>query len=97
MEPLTGSLRNPARLAAPADTDLPDSAAEEAFDRLTRVVTRLLGVPVALVSLVDEAGNQRLGSTLIERLSVKQFGGTTDFEFAPDGLVFHATFVVPIA
>jgi hypothetical protein len=35
------SLRNPERLAALADTDLPDSDAEEAFDRLTRMVTRL--------------------------------------------------------
>src|ERR1700735_2957666 len=47
-------LRNPERLAALADTHLPDSAAEEAFDRLTRMVTRLLGVPVSLVSLVDD-------------------------------------------
>jgi two-component sensor histidine kinase len=47
-------LRNPERLAALADTQLPDSAAEEAFDRLTRIVTRLLGVPVSLVSLVDD-------------------------------------------
>lgn len=52
---LDRSLQNPARLAALADTDLPDSAAEESFDRLTRMVTRLLGVPVALVSLVDDA------------------------------------------
>lgn len=48
------SLRDPERLAALADTHLPDSAAEEAFDRLTRMVTRLLGVPVSLVSLVDD-------------------------------------------
>src|SRR5580700_10396156 len=54
MEPLTDSLRNPGRLAALADTGLPDSTAEESFDRLTRMVTRLLGVPVALVSLVDD-------------------------------------------
>jgi two-component sensor histidine kinase len=47
------SLRNPERLAALAETGLPDSAAEEAFDRLTRIVTRLLNVPVSLVSLVD--------------------------------------------
>jgi hypothetical protein len=37
MEPLTDSLRNPARLAALADTNLPDSAAEEQFDLLTRI------------------------------------------------------------
>lgn len=48
------SLRNPERLAALAGTQLPDSVAEEAFDRLTRMVTRLLGVPVSLVSLVDD-------------------------------------------
>jgi hypothetical protein len=34
---------------------------------------------------------------LIERLIVKQFGGTAAFEFAPDGLVFRATFAVPRA
>ncbi len=48
------SLGDPDRLAALAATGLPDSAPEESFDRLTRMVTRLLGVPVALVSLVDD-------------------------------------------
>ena len=42
------------RLAALRQTGLPDSGPEEAFDRLTRLATRALGVPVALVSLVDE-------------------------------------------
>ena len=50
----TNLLRNPERLAALAGTHLPDSGAEEAFDRLTRMVTRLLDVPVSLVSLVDD-------------------------------------------
>lgn len=47
-------LDNPERLAALAATGLTDSAPEESFDRLTRMVTRLLGVPVSLVSLVDD-------------------------------------------
>jgi diguanylate cyclase (GGDEF)-like protein/PAS domain S-box-containing protein len=34
--------------------DLLDSEAEEVFDRITRLVSRLLKVPVALFSLVDE-------------------------------------------
>ena len=42
-----------ARLAALRATALLDTAPEEAFDRLTRLATRLLHVPVALVSLVD--------------------------------------------
>ena len=31
-----------------------DTHAEERFDRLTRLAKRLFGVPIALVSLVDE-------------------------------------------
>jgi formate hydrogenlyase transcriptional activator len=41
------------RLAALRQTALLDTPAEEVFDRLTRLATTLLRVPVALVSLVD--------------------------------------------
>lgn len=46
-------LRNADRLAALKDTGLLDSAPEEAFDRITRLVAHLLDTPVSLVSLVD--------------------------------------------
>jgi PAS domain-containing protein len=46
-------LQDPGRLAALAASGLLDSPADPAFDRLTHLVARLLGVPVALVSLVD--------------------------------------------
>ncbi|HEX8695996.1 MAG TPA: ATP-binding protein [Longimicrobium sp.] len=46
-------LRDPARLAALAETGLPDSPPEEAFDRLTRLAVRLLGARVSTLSLVD--------------------------------------------
>ena len=46
-------IQDPARLAALRKTALLDSPTEEAFDRLTRLAVRLLGAPVALVSLVD--------------------------------------------
>ncbi|HZI15328.1 MAG TPA: ATP-binding protein [Myxococcus sp.] len=42
------------RLEALRRTALLDSPTEEAFDRLARLTTRTLGVPVALVSLVDK-------------------------------------------
>lgn len=45
---------DPARLAALRATGLLDGATEEALDRLTRLAARLLHVPVALVSLVDD-------------------------------------------
>src|SRR3954467_11302137 len=47
-------LSDPERLAALRATALLDSEPEEGFDLLTRLATRVLGVPVALVSLVDE-------------------------------------------
>jgi len=42
------------RLAAVRATGLLDSEVEEAFDRLTRLAVRLVKVPAAFVSLVDE-------------------------------------------
>ena len=47
------AIRSPARLDALAATGLMDTDAEEAFDALTRLAARLLGTPVALVSLLD--------------------------------------------
>jgi GAF domain-containing protein len=48
------ALSDPVRLAALRATALLDSEPEEAFDRLTSLASRLLRVPIALVSLVDE-------------------------------------------
>jgi len=42
------------RLAAVRGTGLLDSEVEEAFDRLTRLAVRLVKIPAAFVSLVDE-------------------------------------------
>jgi GAF domain-containing protein len=42
------------RLAELRRTGLLDSPPEAAYDRITELATRLLGVPVALISLVDE-------------------------------------------
>jgi hypothetical protein len=44
---------SPTRLAALHRLALLDTVAEPAFDRLTRLACTLLGVPIALVSLVD--------------------------------------------
>lgn len=42
-----------ARAALLASLDLLDSPAEEVFDRITRLLARVLDVPIALVSLID--------------------------------------------
>ncbi|HEX5727475.1 MAG TPA: ATP-binding protein [Longimicrobiaceae bacterium] len=43
----------PDRLAALAATGLPDSPPEEAFDRVTRLASRMLGASISTVTLVD--------------------------------------------
>lgn len=47
-------LDDPLRLGAITASGLMDSPPEEAFDRLTRIAARLLGVPTTLVSVVDD-------------------------------------------
>ncbi|MFO0737666.1 MAG: diguanylate cyclase [Labilithrix sp.] len=46
-------LASPRRLASLAATRLLDTKSEEAFDRLTRLASNVLGVPVAAVTLLD--------------------------------------------
>src|ERR1700761_5460624 len=47
-------LRDPARLDALVRSELMDSDPEEVFDRLTRLASKLLGTPVATMTLVDD-------------------------------------------
>ncbi|MBA3671334.1 MAG: PAS domain-containing protein [Gemmatimonadaceae bacterium] len=54
-------LLRPSRLAALRATGLLDAPPQEALDRLTRLASRLMGVPIALLSLVDE-NRQRFAS-----------------------------------
>jgi PAS domain S-box-containing protein len=51
---LTSVLADPGRLAAVRQTNLLDSPAEDAFDRVARMAARLLEVPIALVPLIEE-------------------------------------------
>jgi signal transduction histidine kinase len=52
--PLSSSLRDPRRLASLGATELMDSPPEQAFDRLTERAVQELGVPTAVMSLVDD-------------------------------------------
>ncbi len=50
----TPTLDDPVRLSALQRSALLDTPVEERFDRITRLASAVLGVPVALVSLVDD-------------------------------------------
>jgi signal transduction histidine kinase len=54
MDKTAAILADAARLKALKQAALLDTPPEEAFDRLTRLAARMLGVPVSLVSLVDK-------------------------------------------
>jgi diguanylate cyclase (GGDEF)-like protein/PAS domain S-box-containing protein len=47
-------LTSPTRLAALGESKLMDAPSDAAFDRFTRLAAKWLGVPVALISLVDD-------------------------------------------
>jgi PAS domain S-box-containing protein len=51
---LSSPLADPDRLAVLRRTNLLDTPAEEAFDRLVRLAGRVLRAPIALISLVDQ-------------------------------------------
>lgn len=51
---LDSSLQSKKRLEAVVRTGLLDTPPEEGFDRLTKLAAKLIGVPVAFISLVDE-------------------------------------------
>jgi diguanylate cyclase (GGDEF)-like protein len=51
---MTDGLCDPRRLAALAESGLVDSAPEQAFDRVTRLVAEVLHVPVALFTLITD-------------------------------------------
>jgi GAF domain-containing protein len=48
------ALADPERLAVLSETELLDSETEWAFDRLTRLAAKLLEVPTALLTLLDD-------------------------------------------
>ena len=49
-----GETNEAARLRAVDRYDILDTSPEEGFDRITRIASRLLGAPIALVTVIDE-------------------------------------------
>ncbi|MDT7838653.1 hybrid sensor histidine kinase/response regulator [Aquabacterium sp. OR-4] len=81
------------RLAAVRATELLDTPAEDSFDRLTRLATRLIGAPVSFMTLVDEGRDfYKSHSGFAEPLaSVRQLEGRTFCHF---GLVCEGPLVL---
>jgi diguanylate cyclase (GGDEF)-like protein len=64
--PTESRLTSPSRLAALEATGLLDGRANDVLDRITRLATRVLGVPVSLASLVSDLAQHFPGLTGLE-------------------------------
>lgn len=90
----TAAVRNARRLEAVRATGLLDAAAEPAFDRLTRLAMRLLGVPSAFFSLVDDTRDFYVSECGFDEplASDRELKGTT---FCHHAIRSHSPLVIP--
>jgi diguanylate cyclase (GGDEF)-like protein len=80
------------RLEALRSLDILDTKAEERFDRLTRMAKRVFGVPIALVSLVDE---NRQWFKSCTGLSTRET--PRDISFCGHAILGNQIFIIPDA
>jgi len=80
------------RLETLRSLDILDTPAEEQFDRLTRTAKRLFGVPIALVSLVDE-NRQWFKSCM--GLNTRET--SRDISFCGHAILGNGVFIIPDA
>ena len=92
--PLDPRLTSPARLAALRATGLLDGTSNAVLDRLTRLVTRLLGVPTATVSLVDDQGQHFPGQAGMDGWAGDRRGTPLSHSFCQHVVTSDAILVV---
>ncbi|MFP2932128.1 ATP-binding protein [Pyxidicoccus sp. 3LG] len=80
------------RLQALRDLCVLDTPGEERFDRIVRTAARMFGVPIALVSLLDEARQW-----FKARVGLDAAQTPRDVSFCGHAILSQATFVVPDA
>jgi diguanylate cyclase (GGDEF)-like protein len=92
MQPPSLPLDEARRLTALHATRLLGSPAEESFDRITRMAARLLKMPIALVSLIDEEIQW-----FKSRCGIDASETGRDVSFCGHAILDHEPFVVPDA
>ncbi len=90
-------IEDPKRLAKLEETGLLDSPASPALDRLTRLTTRLLGVPTAVVSLVDRNRQVFAGANGLDGELAVTRATSLDYSFCQHVVAQAAPLVVPSA
>jgi diguanylate cyclase (GGDEF)-like protein len=92
-----GLISDAARLAALRDLDLIDSGAAAALDRLSALTARVLGVPMALITLVGGKHMVLLGQTGLEGELADQRELPLDRTFCRHAVAMRRTLVIPDA
>lgn len=94
---LDAAVRAPARLAVLRGIGLLDTPPEPAFDRLTRLAVRLLGVPATFLSLVDEDRDFYKAATGFGEplASAREMAGRTFCHFSIAGATPEHPLVIP--
>lgn len=90
----TARLVDPARLNAIRATGLLDAGSAPVLDRLTRLATRLLGVPISTVSLVDGEGQHFPGMAGLDGWAADARGTPLRYSFCQHVVTRNATFLV---
>lgn len=91
---LAARLADPARLAALRATGLLEAGSAPVLDRLTRLATRLLGVPISTVSLVDGEGQHFPGMAGLDGWAAEGRGTPLRYSFCQHVVTRNAAFVV---
>lgn len=88
-------VHNPARLARLRETGLLDAPAEEAFDRLTRLASRLLNAPLSTVTLVDSDRQFYMSCVGVPQPLATTRSTPLEFSFCKHTVVLGRPLVVP--
>jgi signal transduction histidine kinase len=91
------SIVEPARLAAVEESELLDSPASPALERLTRLTTKLLGVPSAVVSIVDRDRQFFAAATGLNDELARTRQTSLDYSFCQHVVAGASPLVVPDA
>jgi signal transduction histidine kinase len=93
--PPASPLHDPERLGELRATALLDSPTEEAFDRLTRLASKLLQAPISTVTLVDEQRQFYLSCTGIPEPLASARETPLEMSFCKHTVVLGAPLIIP--
>jgi serine phosphatase RsbU (regulator of sigma subunit) len=91
---MEAAVRDPQRLAAVTDSGLLDSAQQDSWNALTALASRLLGAPMAFLTVVDDATSSWLSTCGVDTSGIDRPGGPVAGSFCQYVIADRAPFAV---